>query len=226
MIIFNTQLRRVFKFALEKRYIKHIPHIPTFSDSEMIRKTHKIEKDVLKTMFKNADLNAIKMYKLNNMKIPLYERKQKFALYFFMYSGVRPNEFVNLKSNQIDLKRGTIDIVSVNPRKPGRLLPIHKNLRRILNVFWPYIQGRQYINPWETKYGAYLAIKRLGRLSGSDNPVSLRSLRKTFASRLAESGAPLFYHSKIMGHSIKTSEKHYVELETERLRDQINTLKI
>ena len=56
---------------------------------------------------------------------------------------------------------------------------------------------------------------------------TLKTLRKTFATRMAQRGVPIQEVAYMLGHeSIHTTKKYYTEVMVDRLREKINSTNI
>lgn len=205
--IFSTQLKKVFVYAKEAGYLRDLPTFQRFPESIPTRKTLRLSNAQLLTLRKNADSD------------------EKFALIFLNNTGLRCFEFVNLKIEHIDLEKRYVHVESDNPLKSGRIVPMTRKLRRVLKVTWPKIIARGKICPWETRAGVYLSLKKLGkRCLGF--PGTPKQLRKTFGSRLAESGISRIAHMRIMGHSnYKTTDKYYIDIDQSYLSSELEKVK-
>ena len=54
---------------------------------------------------------------------------------------------------------------------------------------------------------------------------TLKTFRKTFATRMAKRGIPIHEVAYMLGHeSIQTTKKYYTEVLVDNLRDKINTI--
>lgn len=68
-------------------------------------------------------------------------------------------------------------------------------------------------------------LEAAGLSTEGEDAIVIHSLRHTFAARLANAGVPIYEVSKLLGHtSVKTTERYYAHLFTDRLRDSISVL--
>lgn len=197
-----TEIKKVFKFSRDSRYIRELPDLPRFPEIP-VNRTIRLSNDDIEKMLEQANDN------------------QRFVLEFMINTGVRPQEFNALLPRHIDLKRGVIRIESNSKFKSGRTIPITPKLRDILEREWEWIESRGKLTAWKHRCGATLAIKRLAkRALGVD--INLKALRKTFATILAERGISRAAHTRIMGHSdYRTTDKYYVDVDQDFLRKEL-----
>ena len=130
-----------------------------------------------------------------------------------MYSGVRYQELMNLKLNDVDFTHKVIT-VSQGKGAKDRMIPLCDALEGYL---FPYLQERSQLNP----YSIYFFVSKLNHGKMSDNVIKRlfeklqkksklkfypHMLRHTFATLMLEGGCDIFSLSKMMGHSdIKTT---------------------
>ncbi len=192
-----VELRKVLKYAKKRNYISEIPTIENLKENS---------KEIIR-------LNKDQLHELINTS----EGDIKFYIYVMSFTGMRPNEFLNLKWEDVDLDRGFITIKSDNKLKSGRKIAIHQNLLEIL-------KDRDVLSikvcPYISRHSARSAVSNAGKKIGLK--ISPYSLRKTFASLMAENEVSPFKLAKMMGHSnIGTTYKYYVEFEEEKLKEEL-----
>lgn len=196
------QLKKVFKWALRNEYIKYMPLIEFLSQ----KKANIIDR-------LNSEQIKIILDSTKNEKI-------KFYIRFMLLTGMRPNEFQKLKWKNISLEEGYIHVISDNKNKKGRKIPVLPELRKLIHSW----RDENYIlNENVSPYVNYdSVIKFLARIGGECG-IKLTSykLRKTFASIMAESGVDRGKLAEIMGNSIATGEKYYIDVQHQHLREEM-----
>lgn len=191
------ELKKGLQWAKKKGYVSEIP------DIDFLRETKKeilvLSKEELRLLLKTSTGNA------------------HFYIYFMVFTGMRPNEFMNLNWADIDFIKETITIRSDNKLKSGRKISIHKNLLSFLQDKKKEF-GR--VCPYANRFSARTAVIRAGTRIGIK--ITPYSLRKTFASMMAEKDVSVFKLAKMMGHSsISTTFKYYVAFENEKLKQEL-----
>ncbi|MFN8250874.1 MAG: tyrosine-type recombinase/integrase [Ferruginibacter sp.] len=131
--------------------------------------------------------------------------------------GLRCAEVRNIKISDIDFDRAQLHVRQGKGRK-DRYVPMGKNLTAILEryvqlhkpVSWLFpgkrwgSKGNVFISVFEPQYGqrsVQWAIKRAGQLAGITKPLSVHSLRHTYATHLLEDGVNILTIQQMLGHA-------------------------
>jgi site-specific recombinase XerD len=140
--------------------------------------------------------------------------KHRTMLMLAYASGLRVSEVVNLKIEDFDAERGLIHIRGAKGKKDRyTLLPV--SLRDTLHRYWKeYNLGTSGWLFTGAKPDYHLAARsiqhvfeRAVKQSGITKPVSMHTLRHSFATHLLEHGTDLRYIQELLGHgSSKTTE--------------------
>ncbi|NQY74507.1 MAG: site-specific integrase [Candidatus Margulisbacteria bacterium] len=193
-----TQLSKLFKYANKRGYISEIPIIESLK--EFSKEIFRLSLDQVKLLLENANSNL------------------KFYIYMMVFTGMRPNEFLKLRWDNVFLEEGFIEVISDDQKKKGRKIPIHEKLHDVLKEN-ECSEGN--VSPYANRHTPFNLLKSLGKKHGIS--VSPYSLRKTFASFMAEQEVSPFKIAKIMGHSnISTTYKYYVEIEYKKLKKELD----
>jgi integrase/recombinase XerD len=142
--------------------------------------------------------------------------KHRTMLMLAYASGLRVSELVRLKIEGIDGDRGLIHIRDAKGKR-DRYTVLPESLRRQLLGYWrEYKLGRSgWLFPGQS-LGHHLAersiqavAKRALKTAGIEKPVSMHSLRHSFATHLLEHGTDLRYIQELLGHqSVRTTEAY------------------
>lgn len=193
-----TELKKVFEYAIDNEWINHYPRIKRLPENQTI------EVEAL------SESQIEKIYNYAN-------EDQFFYLKIMLLTGMRPFECSNLKWKDISFEKEIISIKSDNPKKKGRIIPLHPELKAILKDKITESTSEK-VSPYRTSQYAFRALKRLSNLT--DIKVNPYMLRKTFASQMVIKGKHPNIIAKFMGHSnIETTNKHYIHIEVEALRE-------
>jgi len=126
-------------------------------------------------------------------------------------AGLRVSETANLKITDIDSKRMQIIVRGGKGKKDRRTILSEKNLK-ILREYWLAYRPHDWLFPGllperPLTSNAIEDIFDKARLRAKINkPLSLHSLRHSFATHLLEAGVDIFYVKELLGHSsIKTT---------------------
>ena len=146
-----------------------------------------------------------------------------------VYAGLRVSEIAKLSVQDVSLDERTIH-VRMGKGKKDRIVPINKYLYQILleyeqialpNRFYYFGTERsghvtqQYIDKYLSKYTEKTGITKT---------VSAHVLRHTFASLLAQNGAPLPAIQTMMGHSSVKTTSIYLHSDMNDMRNAVECL--
>ena len=173
-----------------------------------------------KVLYTPSDNEIKKLMNFYNNKSYMSCRN-KTIISVFINTGIRLNELITLRVNDIDLNN---KVLTVN-RKGGYIeqLVINNELQLQLTRFINrYVsnsnnkllfvsKNNNRLNPADIHY----ILKRAG-----NNKITQHSLRRYFASKLIKEGVPLIYISRMLGHKdIQLTNKYYLEVKTQDIKD-------
>jgi len=130
-------------------------------------------------------------------------------------TGMRKNEIVNLKWEQVDLHHKEIDVIKTKSGKK-RIIPINEDLYGLFVSLYNQNKGSEFVFQYaDLKTGEIKHIRyfrrafenacRRAKIVG----FTFHDLRHTFASRLVRSGVDLITVRDLLGHySVKTTERY------------------
>ena len=129
--------------------------------------------------------------------------KHKLVLMFLYYSGIRANELVNLKWEDIDFQRGTIHLKTAKGDKE-RVVFFHEKLKSFIEYFNLKKDGFVFLSNFGKKYNERTVqniVKNASRKAGIGKKATPHILRHSFATHLLEGGADIRHIQKLLGHS-------------------------
>ncbi len=189
--IFNTALR--WKYIEENPFLNikrlsielPLPRVLTIKEIELLYKTIQQNKSTL---------------------IPLF--------IFYLLTGCRLSEALNLNWDDIDFQKNTI-IFRKTKTKKIRIVPMGEEIKKLL-------LGRKYeVTPFSgSRDNISKSFTEMFRLANIKN-ASLHSLRSTFASYLADSGIPEATNQKLLGHTSEVSRRHYLGFTQEMVQERL-----
>ena len=150
--------------------------------------------------------------------------KHRTMLMLAYASGLRVSELVRLRIEDIDGRRGLIHIRDAKGKK-DRFTLFPESLREQLLTYWKTYQlgtsGWLFPGDTTSKHLAARSIqavlKRAIKASSITKPVSMHTLRHSFATHLLEHGTDLRYIQALLGHqSVRTTEV-YTHVSTKEL---------
>jgi site-specific recombinase XerD len=214
--VYYRTLKAAFNKALEWDYISENPFVKV--------KLPKVQRVAPK--YVTGDRLSVICEKINNEFV-------RAIIKTAFYTGLRLNEVVNLRWNNIDLERRLIivgDEHFTTKSKKQRCVPICEELIKLLKV----LSERQEVNegfvfckPDGSAYtGDYASkcFKDACRTLGNDEGIHFHSLRHSFASNLVQKGVSLYVVKELLGHSSISTTEIYSHLNVESLREAVKKL--
>ena len=144
--------------------------------------------------------------------------RNKTIISCFVNTGIRLNELIQLKYDDIDLKNGIITV-----HRKGNIyqqLVLNNELQ---------LQLHKYINRYGSNNKLLFTSKNNKRLNPADihyilkkvnKNITPHSLRRYFASKLIREGVPLIYISRMLGHKdIQLTNSYYLDVRTQDIKD-------
>lgn len=148
------------------------------------------------------------------------------SVLFFLYTGFRISEMIELKVSAIDFKAGTMQGGTKTAAGKNRIVPIHSKIQSIVQKRagqsksgYLFEYNGKKLN--QTQYRALWA-EIMGKLEMQHTP---HECRHTFRSRLDSAGANKVCIDRIMGHKSKgTGERVYTHKNIEELKMNIELI--
>lgn len=153
----------------------------------------------------------------------------KTAIIFMAKSGLRVNETINIKKDEIDINTNTIHVVGKGGKYRG--VPIAQTLKPVL------IHYLEEIRDSDSEY--LFATKKTGRLSaqyinrelviateklGWTKQITNHTLRRSFATNLYLKGVSLLAIQKLLGHESLKTTSIYLNVQQSELHEAVNLL--
>ncbi|MEO6948799.1 MAG: tyrosine-type recombinase/integrase [Ginsengibacter sp.] len=212
-----SSLKSFFKYQLR---LKHIAISPMVIISSL-----KVNRRLPSFIDENA-INTL----LNYDYFPdTFKGKTDFLLFEILYqTGIRRNELIHLKENNIDSYASTIKVLGKGNKE--RLIPVNNELLRIMNQyisekrkeFPENSEGFLLINKkgkqLDPKYVYNVVKNNLSKVSTNERK-SPHVLRHSFATHLTNHGAQINPIKELLGHSSLASTQIYTHNSIERLKE-------
>ena len=200
-----VQFKKVFKIAINQQWIESIPNIQPLSQKKA-NKIDRLSQKEIQTVLSTCE-----------------NKKVSFYIQFMLLTGMRPHEFHHLKWHHIYLEKSFIHIISDNKNKRGRKIPIPAPLNNIIVDWQQSIYNQSdYVAPYQRRDSINSLFTRLGKKCNIK--VTSYKLRKTFASIMAEQGVDRGKLAEIMGNSIATGEKYYIDVQHQHLKEEMDVM--
>lgn len=154
-------------------------------------------------------------------------------IYMLCYNGCRISEFLDLKTEDIDIKNKIFYIRKSKTEAGVRRVPIHNGLINIYEKIYNENNTYFLINPNTGKKFTYANFRdsywdRLRTLLNWNEDLTPHNCRKTCASLLKKYEVDPTYQKLILGHegALDLTEKTYTYISDEQLKEAINKIKI
>lgn len=209
--IFQKDLVKFLNFLFEYKYL---------TEYFVINKDVRVRPEVReKIIFSVADITKILEH--------LGEKPSNFqiSIYLLLYTGLRSTEILSIEGKRIDLDRESFQYYS-RKSKDWRTVPIHPELiGKIKDRLKEVGEGR--LSEYNDEQALNRAFKRYLKTLGLDKKgYTARTFRKSFDTWAYDSDVDTVANSRLVGHSIATAEKHYREVEIEKLRKELHKFKV
>ena len=215
----KTSINR--KIASLKSYFNFLVNIDIIESSPL--KGHKNLKSSSKIVIPFSEDEIMQVFEnFNDSKI---SDRDKLIIEIFYSTGLRREELINIKIQDIFLKEGLIKILG--KRSKERLIPILPSLSKNLKNFISNNNNSKYL--FETKKlkkisvsTVYRLINKYFRLVSSKVKVSPHVLRHTFATHMLNNGADINTIKEILGHSSLSSTQIYTKIKLPKIVSDYN----
>ena len=129
--------------------------------------------------------------------------KHRLMLMCLYYTGIRLNEIISLRWEDIHFERGVIHLKVAKGDKE-RVVFLHEKLKQFIDYFHLKKEGLVFVSNLGKKYNkrtVQLIVKHAARRAGIKKRVTPHTLRHSFATHLLEAGADIRHIQKLLGHA-------------------------
>ena len=215
----KTSINR--KIASLKSYFNFLVNIDIIESSPL--KGHKNLKSSSKIVIPFSEDEIMQVFEnFNDSKI---SDRDKLIIEIFYSTGLRRQELINIKIQDIFLQEGLIKILG--KRSKERMIPILPSLSKNLKNFISNNNNSKYL--FETNKlkkisvsTVYRLINKYFRLVSSKVKVSPHVLRHTFATHMLNNGADINTIKEILGHSSLSSTQIYTKIKLPKIVNDYN----
>lgn len=152
--------------------------------------------------------------------------RHRLVLMFLYYTGIRLNEIVNLRWEDLDFQRGTIHLKTAKGGKE-RVIFLHDRLKKFIEYFNIKKEGFVFISNMGKKYDGrtvQMIVKHAAARAGIGKKVTPHTLRHSFATHLLEAGADIRHIQKLLGHSNLQATQIYTHVANKDIKKLANLL--
>jgi len=147
--------------------------------------------------------------------------RHRLILMFLYYTGIRLDELVNLKWDDIDFDRGIIHL-KITKGSKDRIVFVHNKLKEFIASFSLHGTGLVFTSNLGKKYNKrtiQLIVKNIAKKAGIKKRVTPHTLRHSFATHLLEAGADIRHIQKLLGHSSLQTTQIYTHVASSDIKN-------
>lgn len=140
---------------------------------------------------------------INSMLEATLNLKHRLVLMFLYYTGIRLNEIINLKWEDIDFTREVIHLKTAKGEKE-RVIFLHNNLKSFIEYFNLRKDDFVFLSNFGKKYSKrtiQMIVRNAAKKASISKRITPHTLRHSFATHLLEAGADIRHIQKLLGHS-------------------------
>lgn len=155
--------------------------------------------------------------------------RNRMCLITIYSCGLRISEGTNLKVNDIDSKRMLVRIQTGRGNKE-RYAPLPNRTLELLREYWLLIRSRSWLFPASDAVGHISNVtvaayfKKVLFKSGIAKPVTVHTLRHSYATHLLENGVDMQIIQRILGHKSPKTTTIYTHLTQKRIKQLHNSI--
>jgi len=148
--------------------------------------------------------------------------KHKTIMMLIYSAGLRLNEAITIKKSDIDTDRGVINIKSGKGRKDRTTL-LSKTFSNLLKIYLDVYNPEKWLFAGQEK-GSHISSRSVQNVfqravlkTEIDKPVTVHSLRHSFATHLLEQGIDIRYIQELLGHQNPNTTMIYTHVSKSKL---------
>ncbi len=152
--------------------------------------------------------------------------KHQLSLYLLYYTGLRLQELINLKWENIDEKRKIINIKNGKGGK-DRVIFLHPEIIKKFQEVRTGKNGLILLSSRGKKYSKKSIqeiVKQNAKKAGITKNTTPHTLRHSFATHLLEAGADIRYIQKLLGHSKLETTQIYTHIANKDIKNLANLI--
>ena len=152
--------------------------------------------------------------------------KHRLVLMFLYFTGIRLNEIINLKWEDLDFQRGIIHLKIAKGEKE-RIIFFHDKLKKFIEYFNIKKEGFILLSNFGKKYNkrtVQMIVRNAARKAGINKRITPHTLRHSFATHLLEAGADIRHIQKLLGHASLQTTQIYTHVANKDIKKLANLL--
>ena len=152
--------------------------------------------------------------------------KHKLILMFLYYAGLRLNEVVTLKWQDLDFDREIIHVKTAKGDQE-RVIFLHPKLKTTLMIYGLHKEGILFKSQKGKRYSKRTIqqiVKKSAEKADLKKKVTPHTLRHSFATHLLEAGADIRYIQHLLGHKDLKTTQIYTHIANKDIKNLANLL--
>lgn len=205
--------------------LRHIRTIINYFNLHIKITLLKVDESIKET-YTDKDLQLLLNKPSNKCSFPVY--RNWVIVNFLLGTGARASTVCNIRLIDLDLDDGTIRFTHTKNRKLHSI-PL---TRKLITILLDYVEEIEGITEWlfPNQYGNQLTVDTLwGAITNYNKSrgvysTGLHKFRHTYAKLSIKNGMNVFQLQKFLGHSDLTMTRKYVNLFSDDLRDNLESV--
>ncbi len=167
--------------------------------------------------------NVLSRQEVSSIIKSLRNQKHRTMISLIYACGLRRNELINLRPDDVDSPRGLLIIRNAKGRK-DRVIPISEKVINMLREYYKLYRPSVWLFEGQHKGVQYSeaslakVLKNGCRKAKIRKPVSLHWLRHSYATHLLENGTDLRFIQELLGHRNSKTTEIYTHVSTRSLQ--------
>lgn len=152
--------------------------------------------------------------------------KHKLLITFLYYTGLRVNELIHLRWEDLDFERETIHI-KITKGSHDRVVFLHPELKSLLKIYSNKNSGLIFQSNFGKVYNKRtvgIVVRNIARKAGFQKKVTPHTLRHSFATHLLEAGADIRAIQTLLGHKNLSTTQIYTHIANRDINKLANLL--
>jgi len=176
------------------------------------------KKTILPSVLNKSEISNL-INNINNLQ-------HKLIVQFLYYGGLRLSEVRNIKWENLDFERKTIQL-KIAKGEHQRLIFLHNEIIKNLNEFKMPRRGLIFESNRGKKYSKETIqqiVKNGAKKAGLEKRVTPHTLRHSFATHLLENGADIRHIQKLLGHANLQTTQIYTHVANKDIKNLANLI--
>lgn len=173
----------------------------------------------------------LKQYDLEKFRAACQTPREKAIVEFFISSGCRVSELINIKTDEVNWVERTVDVIGKGNKKRTIIFSVRAKV--FLEEYLKVIPHSEYLfcslkAPYGriSKEAVEKIIRTIGKRAGISEKVFPHKLRHTFATNALNAGMQITTIQCLLGHADLATTQIYAKIRKETVMNDYNRLMI